>query len=329
MSSQADSRTETAPASRSGGAAVLRLLAANKSLVGLIVLMAAVSLYSPNFLTVDNLLNILRQTSINAIIAMGMTFVILTAGIDLSVGSVLAFTGAVCASLVAADANIWIVLPATLALGAALGAANGVVIAIGGVQPFIATLVSMTVLRGATLVYTDGRPITTASDPFWAIGGEYVLGIPVPVLIAAFAFIVCWFVLSHVRFGRYVYAVGGNEQVTRLAGINVTGVKIAVYAVSGLLAALAGIILTARLESAQPTAGTAYELDAIAAVVLGGTSLMGGRGFIFGTLIGALIIGVLNNALNLMEVSSYYQMIAKGAVILLAVLIDSRGKANQ
>lgn len=135
----------------------------------------------------------------------------------------------------------------------------------------------MTVLRGATLVYTDGRPITTMSDPFWAIGGEYVVGIPVPVLIAALAFIVCWFALSHLRFGRYVYAVGGNEQVTRLAGISTTRVKIIVYAISGLLAALAGIILTARLESAQPTAGTAYELDAIAAVVLGGTSLMGGR----------------------------------------------------
>lgn len=239
--------------------------------------MAAVSLFSPNFLTIDNLMNILRQTSVNAVIAMGMTFVILTAGIDLSVGSILAFTGAVCASLVAADASLWVALPATLALGAALGAANGVVIALGGVQPFIATLVGMTVLRGATLVYTDGRPITTMSDPFWAIGGEYVVGIPVPVLIAALAFIVCWFALSHLRFGRYVYAVGGNEQVTRLAGISTTRVKIIVYAISGLLAALAGIILTARLESAQPTAGTAYELDAIAAVVLGGTSLMGGR----------------------------------------------------
>lgn len=330
MPSNASSRTADTAASNGGvGKAVLRFLAANKSLVGLILLMAAVSFFSPNFLTIDNLLNILRQTSINAIIAMGMTFVILTAGIDLSVGSVLAFTGAVCASLVAADASLWVALPATLALGAALGAANGVVIALGGVQPFIATLVGMTVLRGATLVYTDGRPITTMSDPFWAIGGEYLFGIPVPVLIAALAFIVCWFVLSHVRFGRYVYAVGGNEQVTRLAGISTTTVKIAVYAVSGLMAALAGIILTARLESAQPTAGTAYELDAIAAVVLGGTSLMGGRGHIFGTLIGALIIGVLNNALNLMDVSSYYQMIAKGAVILLAVLVDSRGKANQ
>jgi ribose transport system permease protein len=330
MPSNAPSRTaDTSAANGGAGQAVLRFLAANKSLIGLILLMAVVSFFSSSFLTVDNLLNILRQTSINAIIAMGMTFVILTAGIDLSVGSVLAFTGAVCASLVAADASLWVALPATLALGAALGAANGVVIAIGGVQPFIATLVGMTVLRGATLVYTEGRPITTMSDPFWAVGGEYVFGIPVPVLIAALAFIVCWFVLSHMRFGRYVYAVGGNEQVTRLAGISVTRVKIAVYAVSGLLAALAGIILTARLESAQPTAGTAYELDAIAAVVLGGTSLMGGRGRIFGTLIGALIIGVLNNALNLMDVSSYYQMIAKGAVILLAVLVDSRGKTNQ
>lgn len=317
---------------RPQGNPALRFLAANKSLVGLILLMAIVSAVSPNFLTFDNQMNILRQTSINAIIACGMTFVILTAGIDLSVGSVLAFTGAVCASLVGGDTSLWIALPATLALGAALGAANGAVIALGGVQPFIATLVSMTVLRGATLVYTDGRPIGTidgqGADAFWAIGGEYVFGVPVPVLISAVVFIVCWFVLSRVRFGRYVYAVGGNEQVTRLAGIDITAVKIAVYAVSGLLAALAGVILTARLESAQPTAGTAYELDAIAAVVLGGTSLMGGRGHIFGTLVGALIIGVLNNALNLMEVSSYYQMIAKGAVILLAVLVDSRGKSS-
>jgi ribose transport system permease protein len=309
-----------------------RVLSANKSLVGLLVLMALVSLYSPNFLTVDNLLNILRQTSINAIIAFGMTFVILTAGIDLSVGSVLAFTGAVCASLVAADMSLWLAIPVTLVLGAALGATNGLIISVGGVQPFIATLVGMTALRGATLVFTDGRPVGTidgaSADAFWAVGGEYVFGLPVPVLIMIGVFVLCWFVLSHMRFGRQVYALGGNEQVARLAGIAVGRAKVAVYAVSGLLAALAGIVITARLESAQPTAGTSYELDAIAAVVLGGTSLMGGRGTLFGTLVGALIIGVLNNALNLMDVSSYYQMIAKGAVILLAVLVDSRGKAG-
>jgi len=302
----------------------------NKSLIGLLVLMALVSLFSPNFMTLDNQLNILRQTSINAIIAMGMTFVILTAGIDLSVGSVLAFAGAVCASLIAADTPIVFALLASLGVGALLGAANGFVISHFGVQPFIATLVGMTMVRGLTLVYTEGRPISTGdfqvAFDFYELGGGYLLGIPLPVLIAALVFALCWAVLRHTRFGRHVYAVGGNEQVARLSGVAVGRVKVLVYSLSGMLAALAGIILTARLESAQPTAGTAYELDAIAAVVLGGTSLAGGRGWIFGTLVGALIIGVLNNALNLMNVSSYYQMVAKGAVILLAVVIDSYGR---
>ncbi len=304
----------------------------NIPLFGLILLMAAVSLYSPNFLTVDNLLNILRQTSINAIIAMGMTFVILTAGIDLSVGSILAFAGAVCASMIAVDTPLIVALLTTIAIGAALGMASGTIVAFFGVQAFIATLVAMTMVRGLVLVYTDGRPISTGdfdvANSFYEIGGGYVAEIPVPVIIAALAFLICWYVLNHTQFGRYVYAIGGNEQVARLAGVNVARVKLIVYATSGALSALAGIILTARLESAQPTAGMAYELDAIAAVVLGGTSLAGGRGRITGTLIGALIIGVLNNALNIMDVSSYYQQIAKGAVILLAVVADGRSKAS-
>lgn len=307
---------------------LLRFLSRNKPLVGLIVLMAVVAILSPSFLTVDNLLNILRQTSINAVIAVGMTYVILSGGIDLSVGSVLAFCGAVCAWLVAGDMSIWLAIPISLLLGAGLGAVNGVVIGTGGVQPFVATLVAMTMLRGATLVFTDGRPITTgtgaAADAFWSVGGGYLLGIPVPVVIAGVVFAVCGLVLTRTRFGRYTYAVGGNEVVARLSGIRVNLEKTTIYALSGLLAALAGVILTARLESAQPTAGAGYELDAIAAVVVGGTSLSGGKGTLFGTLVGALIIGVLNNALNLMDVSSYYQMIAKGAVILLAVLADSR-----
>lgn len=311
---------------------VKTILFDNKALIGLVILMALVSMTNANFLTVDNLLNIFRQTSINAIIALGMTYVILTAGIDLSVGSILALTGAVCASLIAADMPIAIALVATVALGAALGACNGAVVSLFGVQPFIATLVGMTMIRGATLVYTDGRPISTGdfdvAETFYQIGGGYLWGIPHPVLIAIAAFVIGWVVLNHTRLGRYVYAVGGNEQVTLLSGINVKRVKLAVYAISGACAAIAGIILTARLESAQPTAGTAYELDAIASVVLGGTSLMGGRGRITGTLIGALIIGVLNNALNILEVSSYYQLVAKGAVILLAVVVDSRVKAR-
>ena len=304
----------------------------NIPLIGLVLLMLFVSLASPNFMSVDNMLNILRQTSINAVIAMGMTFVILTAGIDLSVGSVLAFSGAVCATMIAADTPLLIALVATISIGAAFGAASGTIVGVLGVQPFIATLVGMTMIRGGVLVYTNGRPISTGNfdvaDAFYEIGGGYVAGIPIPVIIAAVVFAVCWYVLNHTRTGRYVYSIGGNEQVARLAGINVTAVKIKVFAISGALAALAGIILTARLESAQPTAGLAYELDAIAAVVLGGTSLMGGRGRITGTLIGALIIGVLNNALNIMDVSSYFQMIAKGGVILFAVVLDRRGKTT-
>ena len=303
----------------------------NIPLIGLLVLIGIVSLISTSFLSIDNFLNILRQTSINAVIAMGMTFVILTAGIDLSVGSILAFAGAICASLIAMDTPLAVAICATLATGALLGAAGGSIVSVFGVQPFIATLVGMTMIRGGVLVFTEGRPISTGNfdvaNAFYEIGGGYVAGLPVPVLIAGLVFAFCWYLLNHTRTGRYVYAIGGNEQVARLAGINVRAVKIKVYALSGMLAALAGIILTARLESAQPTAGLAYELDAIAAVVLGGTSLMGGRGRITGTLIGALIIGVLNNALNIMDVSSYYQMIAKGGVILLAVVLDRRGKS--
>lgn len=301
-----------------------------KSLIALLFLIVVVSFLNPNFFTVDNILNILRQTSVNAIIAVGMTLVILTAGIDLSVGSVLALCGAFAASLVAMEVPVLIAVPTALLAGAALGAISGVIIAKGKVQAFIATLVTMTLLRGVTMVYTDGRPISTGftdtADAFAWFGTGYALGIPVPVWLMVIVFAAAWYLLNHTRFGRYVYALGGNESATRLSGINVDKVKIGVYAICGLLAALAGIIVTSRLSSAQPTAGMGYELDAIAAVVLGGTSLMGGKGRIMGTLIGALIIGFLNNALNLLDVSSYYQMIAKAAVILLAVMVDNKSK---
>lgn len=301
-----------------------------KSLIALIFLIVVVSFLNPNFFTVDNILNILRQTSVNAIIAVGMTLVILTAGIDLSVGSVLALCGAFAASLIAMEVPVLVAVPAALLAGAALGAISGIIIAKGKVQAFIATLVTMTLLRGVTMVYTDGRPISTGftdtADAFAWFGTGYALGIPVPVWLMVIVFAAAWYLLNHTRFGRYVYALGGNESATRLSGINVDRVKIGVYAICGMLAALAGIIVTSRLSSAQPTAGMGYELDAIAAVVLGGTSLMGGKGRIMGTLIGALIIGFLNNALNLLDVSSYYQMIAKAVVILLAVLVDNKNK---
>lgn len=299
-----------------------------KSLIALLLIIFVVSLLSPNFFTVDNFLNILRQTSVNAIIAVGMTLVILTAGIDLSVGSVMALSGAIAATLVGMEVNLWVAIPVALLAGTTLGALSGVIIAIGKVQAFIATLVTMTLLRGVTLVFSEGRPISTGftstADAFSWIGTGYMAGVPVPVWIMLVVFSLGWYLLNHTPFGRYIYALGANENATRLSGINVNQIKIAVYAISGLLAAVAGLIVTSRLSSAQPTAGAGYELDAIAAVVLGGTSLMGGRGRITGTLIGALIIGFLNNALNLLDVTSYYQMIVKASVILLAVLVDRK-----
>jgi ribose transport system permease protein len=301
-----------------------------KSLIALILLIVVVSFMNEYFFTVDNLLNILRQTSVIAIMAAGMTLVILTAGIDLSVGSILALCGAFAASMISLEIPVLIAVPVSLFGGAALGSMAGVIIAKGKVQAFIATLVTMTLLRGVTMVYTDGRPISTGftdvADSFAWFGTGYLFGIPVPVWLMIGVFSGIWYLLNHTRFGRYIYALGGNESATLLSGINVDRIKIAVYAICGLLSALAGIIITSRLSSAQPTAGMGYELDAIAAVVLGGTSLAGGRGRITGTLIGALIIGVLNNALNLLDVSSYYQMIVKAVVILLAVLVDNKHK---
>ena len=297
-----------------------------KSLVGLLVLVTIVTILSPSFLSTKNIFNILRQTSVNGIIAAGMTFVILTGGIDLSVGSILAISGAVCASLLASGQNIIIAVLAALIIGAMVGFLNGFIITKGKLQPFIATLATMTILRGLTLVYTDGKPITLGSGDlaikFGQIGGGKIFGIPTPALIMILVFAICTFVLKNTQMGRYTYALGSNEEATKLSGLNTDKIKIAVYTISGILASVAGIIITSRLFSAQPTAGDGYELDAIAAVVLGGTSLTGGRGKITGTIIGALIIGVLSNALNILDVSSYYQMMVKGAVILVAVLLD-------
>ena len=299
-----------------------------KSLVGLLVLITIVTILSPSFLSTKNIFNILRQTSVNGIIAAGMTFVILTGGIDLSVGSILAISGAVCASLLASGQNIIIAVLASLIIGAMVGFLNGFIITKGKLQPFIATLATMTILRGLTLVYTDGKPITLGSGDlaikFGQIGGGKIFGTPTPALIMILVFAICAFVLKNTQMGRYTYALGSNEEATKLSGLNTDKIKIAVYTISGILASVAGIIITSRLFSAQPTAGDGYELDAIAAVVLGGTSLTGGRGKITGTIIGALIIGVLSNALNILDVSSYYQMMVKGAVILVAVLLDRK-----
>ncbi|QDO82640.1 ribose ABC transporter permease [Shewanella psychropiezotolerans] len=310
------------------GTKIWAWLKQQKALIALIALIVVVSILNDQFFTMGNLMNILRQTSVNAIIAVGMTLVILTAGIDLSVGAILALTGALGASMVGAELPLALALPLTLMLGGALGAMNGMLISKGKVQAFIATLVTMTAIRGLTMVYTEGRPISTGftdtADNFSFIGTGWLAGVPVPVWLMLITFVLVWVMLTHTRLGRYIYAIGGNESAARLSGINVDRVKIAVYGLSGMMAALAGLIVTSRLSSAQPTAGTSYELDAIAAVVVGGASLAGGRGFIWGTLVGALIIGFLNNALNLLDVSSYYQMIAKAGVILLAVLADRK-----
>jgi len=297
--------------------------------IGLILIILIISILEPRFLATSNLLNVLRQVSMNALIAFGMTFVILTGGIDLSVGSILALTGAVTAGMMASGMDPILAMLLGLLLGAVLGAINGIIIAKGKVAPFIATLATMTIYRGLTLVYTEGRPISGLGDnmAFQMLGKGYFLGIPVPVVTMLVSFAILYFILKKTTFGRRVFAVGGNEEASILSGINADRVKIYVYALVGLLAGLASLILTSRLNSAQPTAGEMFELDAIAAVVLGGTSLTGGRGWIVGTLIGALIIGVLNNGLNLIGVSSFFQQVVKGAVILLAVLLDRKKTA--
>ncbi|MGI1804440.1 ribose ABC transporter permease [Exiguobacterium sp. TDN 0502] len=298
-------------------------------LAGLFAIVLVVSIMEPDFLTLNNLFNILRQVSINALIAFGMTFVILTGGIDLSVGSILALSSAFVAGLMTDGTSALIAVLAGMIVGAVMGALNGMVISLGKVAPFIATLATMTIFRGLTLVYTDGKPITGLSQGGWfeLFGRGYFWIFPVPVLTMLIAFAVLYFILKKTTFGRYTYAIGGNEEAAKLMGIQVNKVKIMIYSLSGLMAALAGIILTSRLNSAQPTAGTSYELDAIAAVVLGGTSLSGGRGWIVGTLIGALIIGTLNNGLNLLGVSSFFQLVVKGLVILFAVLADRKQAA--
>ncbi|GEM01083.1 ribose transport system permease protein [Halolactibacillus halophilus] len=295
-------------------------------LVGLLIIVVIISIIDPGFLSAGNLLNVFRQVSINAMIAFGMTFVILTGGIDLSVGSTLALSSAVSASLLASGLDPILAVLAGLISGAILGAINGIVIAKGHVAPFIATLATMTIFRGLTLVVTDRRPISGLGDStfFQMIGKGYLFGIPVPVVLVGIVFIILFLVLKKTTLGRRIYAVGGNEEAAILSGIHSDRVKIFAYSLIGFLSSVAGMILTSRLSSAQPTAGESYELDAIAAVVLGGTSLSGGKGKIVGTLIGVLIIGVLNNGLNLLGVSSTFQQVVKGSVILLAVLVDRK-----
>ncbi|MDW5471650.1 ABC transporter permease [Staphylococcus equorum] len=296
--------------------------------IGLILLVIIISALNSAFLEPSNLFNLLRQVSINGLIAFGMTFVILTGGIDLSVGSTLALSSAMVAILMVSGVDSIIALLLGCFFGAVLGAVNGLLITLGKMAPFIATLATMTVFRGLTLVITDGNPITNlnGSYAFQLFGRGYFLGIPVPAVTMFVTFIILYILLHKTVFGRQTYAMGGNEKAAFISGIKVNKLKIMIYSLAGLMSAMAGAILTSRLNSAQPTAGMSYELDAIAAVVLGGTSLTGGKGRILGTLIGVLIIGVLNNGLNLLGVSSFYQQVVKGVVIIIAVLIDRKNK---
>lgn len=295
------------------------------TVIALIILMAVITIINSNFLTANNLLNLLLQVTSNALIAFGMTFVILTGGIDLSVGSILALSSALTAGLLGSGMPVTLAILISLILGCILGMMNGLLISYGKLAPFIVTLATMTIFRGATLVYTNGNPITKGlSDTFLFqfLGQGYIVGIPFPVIIMFIIFIVLYVLLHKTAFGKSVYAIGGNEKAAYISGVKLNKVKIIIYSISGIMASISGLIITSRLSSAQPTAGASYEMDAIAAVVLGGTSLSGGKGRILGTLIGALIIGVLNNGLNIIGVSAFWQQVVKGVVILIAVLID-------
>lgn len=295
--------------------------------IALVVIGAVLSFAKPNFLTVPNLVNVIRQISINGILAVGVTFVLLTGGVDLSLGSLVALTGVAAASL--GHPQYPVVVPLTLGVltGAACGAVNGIVVTWGRVAPFIVTLGMMTIARGLALVVSGGRPVSNLSPAFTRLGGDLV-GMPIPVIVLAVVAVVSYLCLNNLRLGRHLYAVGGNEKAARASGIKVGVVKMFAYTVCGALAGVAGVVLAARITTGQPNAGVGYELDAIAAVVIGGTSLSGGVGGVGGTILGALLMGVINNGLDLLNVSSYYQAIVKGIIIVGAVWLDrNRQKA--
>ncbi|WP_024301896.1 ribose ABC transporter permease [Pseudogulbenkiania sp. MAI-1] len=330
-SSSPNTPAGTLPQARPSGFSLGQLYGKVGMLPVLIVLYAAFYLLtlhfsedgSTNFMTLDNTLNILRQTSINLVLASGMTFVILTAGIDLSVGSMLA-VAAVLGMLTSLPGHApMLALPAFIVTGLAMGVLNGSMVAQLGINPFVVTLGTMTALRGAAYLFADGTTVLNSDIPsFEWIGNGDLFALPWLVWIAAAVVVASWFILKRTVLGLHIYAVGGNPQAARLTGIKVNRVLLFVYSISGLFAGLAGAMSASRLYGANGNWGTGYELDAIAAVVLGGTSLMGGVGSIWGTVVGALIIGVMNNGLTILGVSSFWQYVAKGAVIVLAVMLD-------
>lgn len=295
--------------------------------LGLLVLCVALTFSSEHFLTMNNIMNVIRQSSVIGIMGVGMTFVILTGGIDLSVGSILALSSVcTCYMMVNLHMSIFISIAAGLAIGVICGVIIGLLITKIGLPPFISTLAAMSICRGLVLVISSGRPIFGLPKAFGEIGGGYIGFIPTPVVILAVFYVVGIFILRKTRLGLYAYGIGDNEEATRLSGVNVDKYKVIIYALSGLSAAISGIVLASRLRSAQPMAGLSYELDVIAACVIGGVSLSGGSGRLIGTLGGALVISVLRNGLNLLNVSAHWQQVAIGVVIAVAVSIDTLRK---
>ncbi|SFL64345.1 ribose ABC transporter membrane protein [Halanaerobium salsuginis] len=293
------------------------------ALTGLILLGIIMTVASPHFLTLTNLMNILRQSSLIAIAAAGMTFVIITGGIDLSVGSVLSLSSCLTAGMMVSHGwNVWLAVIFGLLAGGVLGIINGVLITRIPLPPFISTLGMMGVARGFAFVYTDGAPIYGLPESFKYLGAGMIGPVPFPAILMVITYLICYFLLNKTKIGRYAYALGGNEEAAILSGINTKYYKTIVYALTGFFAALAGLILAGRLDAATSVAGDGFELDVIAAVVIGGTSLSGGRGRIVGSLIGALIMGVVRNGLNLLLVSSHWQRVILGLIILLAVTVD-------
>ncbi len=297
--------------------------------IAFVLICILLSILHPAFLTLSNLRVILTQVSINALLAFGVTFVIITGGIDLSLGSVLAVAG-IAAAIFAHPDTYPLVVPIAAGLGTGIifGAFNGLIITKSKVPPFIVTLGTMTIARGLALIFSNGRPVSNLSDAFNFIGGGTIGGIPFPIIILVLAFIVCALLLGRTTWGRYMYAVGGNELAAKASGINVNKVKMMVYTLCGGLAGIAGVLLTSRITTGQPNAGMGFELDAIAAAIIGGTSTSGGTGNMVGTLLGALLIGVISNGLDLMNVSSYYQLVIKGLIIVGAVVLDSVSKSR-
>lgn len=298
------------------------------TILGLLIIVVVFSLLTPVFLTTPNLINILQQSSLNAVIALGMTLVIISGGIDLSVGPTAALSAVIGATLMVAGVPIYLAIFAALGVGILCGLFNGVLVAYAGLQPFIVTLGGLSLYRALALIYTGGNPVFGIPPEFRALTNGTLLGIPNPVVIVAAIAVLLWILLNKTPLGEYILAVGGNEEAARIAGVPVAKTKVATFVISGSLASIAAMILVGRLGAAEPTIGNLWELDAIAAAAIGGASLMGGKGSIVGTLIGAIILGALRNGLTLMNVQAFYQLLATGIIIIAAMLIDraTRGK---